>query len=120
MKNPGNGSEHESADTKVVKVEWESDEGHLFPLAAHMLVNFDNDHFYVRFFQVTPPAVQDAASLPESVKAKMVADVTIPHGRMRSMIRALEENFATYQKTFGRGDDEAFADNGWEEDSDNE
>ena len=115
-----NGLDNGSDITKIVKIEWESDEGYHFPLAGHMMVNFDSGHFYIRFFQVTPPAVRDFESTPDSVKGKLVAGVAVPSGQMPSVIQALEANYETYLKTVNRGGDEATPDNRWKGEGDDE
>ena len=58
-------------------------------------MNFDNEHFYIRFYQATPPALLDG-SIPDEVKAKLVAGVAVPASRMRGITEALSENYQLY------------------------
>lgn len=85
----------DAPETKIVKLVWESDEDFRFPLGTNLLVNFDNEHFYIRFYQATPPAILDG-DLPDTVKAKLVAGVAIPATRMRGITEALSENYQRY------------------------
>lgn len=85
----------ESPSHKIVKLEWESDQDFQFPLGTNLLVNFDNEHFYIRFYQAVPPAVLDG-ELPNSIKAKLVAGIAIPATRMRGITEALSENYQRY------------------------
>jgi hypothetical protein len=85
----------DSPSQKIVKLEWEPDDDFQFPLGTNLLVNFDTEHFYIRFYQATPPAVLNG-ELPDSVKAKLVAGVAIPASRMRGIVEALGENYQRY------------------------
>ena len=80
---------------KLVRIEWESDQDFHFPLATNMVVNFDNEHFYIRFYQASPPAVL-GEELPDVVKAKLVAGVAIPTSKLRGVVEALSENYDRY------------------------
>lgn len=77
----------------VAKIEWESDDDFRFPLATNMVVNFDREHFYIRFYQATPPVVLGEDSPPVSVKAKLVSGIAIPISKMGAVVDALRENY---------------------------
>jgi hypothetical protein len=85
----------DSPSGKVVKLVWESDEDFQFVLGTNLLVNFDDEHFYIRFYQATPPAVLDG-EIPNTVKAKLVAGVAIPATRMRGIAEGLLQNYQMY------------------------
>jgi hypothetical protein len=80
---------------KVVRLDWESDDDFRFPLGTNLLINFDNEHFYIRFYQATPPAIL-SGELPDTVKAKLVAGIAIPASRMRGITEALMDNYRLY------------------------
>jgi hypothetical protein len=84
-----------------VPIEWESDEGFHFPLATNLIVNFDSDNFYIRFYQTPPPLVTSEQNLPIAVRAQRVAGVTIPASRMPGFIRALIDNARKYEQRSG-------------------
>ena len=93
-----------SEGSQVLKIEWESDEELHFPLTAHLVVNFDDEHFYVRFYQVSPPLGLNETRT-DVVKAKLVAGVAIPASKMSAVIEALAENHAKYRMRLGQVDD---------------
>lgn len=106
----------ESPQEKVVRLDFEPDETIEFSLASNLLINFDSEHFYIRFFQVTPPPIL-GGDMPDSVKAKLVAGVAIPASRMAGVLEALTDNYKTYNdrvrksSEFGLDDIEGLKDN---------
>ena len=76
----------------VARLEWEPDNDFTFPLATEMLVNFDAEHFYVRFYQASPPTVLDGKA-PDAVKAKLVTGAAIPLSKMEAIIKALQASY---------------------------
>jgi len=76
----------------VVKLDFESDDKFVFPLATNMVVNFDAEHFYIRFYQTSPPAILNEEP-PKMVKAKLVGGAAIPILKMEAVIKALQGNY---------------------------
>lgn len=101
---------------KVVQIDFEPDEAIEFSFASNMLINFDNENFYIRFFQITPPPIL-GSDMPDSIKAKLVAGVVIPASRMAGVLEALADNYKTYNdrvrqsSEFGLDDIEGLKDN---------
>ena len=77
---------------------WESDEDFHFAIANFALINFDDDHFYLRFYQASPPTILDLDDTPEHVKAKLVGGVAIPASRMDSVIRAMSDSARKFEQ----------------------
>lgn len=75
------------------RLEFESDTEFTFPLATNMVVNFDSEHFYIRFYQASPPTIF-GDNMPESVKAKLIAGIAVPASRIDGIIKALQENYS--------------------------
>jgi hypothetical protein len=89
----------DNAEPKVLPIVWQPDNTIEFGLATQMIVNFDDDLFYVRFYRVTPPIVTD--TLPDSVTAEAVAGIVIPASKMPGVIEAMAENYAKYRSRIG-------------------
>ncbi len=71
-------------------------------LAGHMVVNFDQDNFFIRFYQTVPPTPAGLEDVrPAAVVAKLVAQVAIPAGRMPGIIHALTDNARKYETRTG-------------------
>lgn len=84
------------AEEKLVRIEWEPTDSFDFPLAAHMIVNFDASHFYIRFYHIAPPPSFGEPVPPDSVKARFITGVAIPAVQMRSVVEALRKNLEKF------------------------
>lgn len=92
----------ENENTFVVSVQWEPDDNFDFPLASQAWLNFDSEHFYIRFYQIVPPLVRDTNTLPKAINAKLVSGVTIPASRMESFIHAMQDAHEKYLNATNR------------------
>jgi len=79
-----------SHPTKVIKIDFEPDDDVVFPTATTMLINFDEDQYYIRFYQVKPPTSLDG-NLPDTVRAKLVAGITVPESKLKDIVKAFQE-----------------------------
>jgi hypothetical protein len=84
-----------------VPLELEPDDGGLFQLAQNVWVSFDDQHLYLRFYQVTPPIIR-AGQVPESVPARLVARLIWPTEKLPELVRVLEEVGQKYELATGR------------------
>lgn len=82
---------------KNLKIEFDDGADVEFSHASNLLINFDDDNFYIRFYQVKPPPVLEG-DLPDTVKAKLVAGLVIPKARLEVMVKAIQENIARRKK----------------------
>ncbi len=81
-------------------IDWSAGEELEFPLSTHMIVNFDADNFYLRFYQIAPPVFAESRE-NKTIKAKVVSSVAIPHSQMGPLLRALIDNTASHQEVTG-------------------
>ncbi len=79
----------------------EPSENHAFPLARHMWINFDQEHFYVRFYQVVPPLVVDDQSIPTSIRAKLISAMAVPAAAFPAFAKAMQESIEKYESATG-------------------
>jgi hypothetical protein len=72
-----------------------------FPLAQSLWINNDEQHFYLRFFQVVPPIVTDANEPPAEVRARLVAGVCVPAAILPNLVRALTDSLHKFEQLAG-------------------
>ena len=99
-------SEHQQLEGEGVylPVEFVFPEPPITRFADHMLIQHTEHEFIVSFFESASPVLLgkpednlEALKRLGSVKAYCVARIVISAGRMPSMVKALQENLATYQ-----------------------
>jgi hypothetical protein len=86
--------------TLKVRIEPESDDDAHFALAQNVWINHDANHFYLRFYQIVPPL--PSATLPESVKGRLMATVAVPAAILPDLIQALTDNAHNWEKSTGK------------------
>ena len=79
----------------------EPSENHAFPLTRHLWINFDHEHFYVRFYQVVPPLVVDEQSIPTSIKGKLISAMAIPASAFPAFAKVMQESINKYESATG-------------------
>ena len=70
-------------------------------MVNHMAVNFDAQSSFLRFYQISPPAIIDGANPPDSVQAKLVGGIVVPADQIPLFIAALESGFEKYTEAHG-------------------
>ena len=87
----------ENKDLIKLEIDLESDEDYHFALTQQLVVNFDETHFYVRFYQLVPPVVMDLDKL-DKVRARLVSGIAVPIEHFPNFIEALSRNLERYQE----------------------
>lgn len=80
----------------------EPSENHAFPLTRHLWINFDEEHFYLRFYQVVPPLVVDEQPIPTSIKGKLISAMAIPASAFPAFAKVMQESIDKYEIATGR------------------
>ncbi len=90
-------------DAIELPIHWGDDDPNLpFLVAAHMTINHDESHFYIRFYQIAPPVLHDKSQgPPESINATQVANLAIPATRITSIVKALTTNAKKFEERTG-------------------
>ncbi|OQB28016.1 MAG: hypothetical protein BWY10_00820 [Chloroflexi bacterium ADurb.Bin180] len=94
-------TEHLARQTREVPIEWSGIEDLTTSFATNVVITHTESEFFITFFELVPPMLVGAsASVDEikSVRAKAVARVAVPAGRMEGFVQAMQENLQRYQE----------------------